>query len=77
VRAGTAVPTASRVPFLFCLKDSIQMWQLIGTGTTLAPTGWTRDGNGTFTATGVNAQLGIYQKLGTRNEGVMSTSDAY
>jgi hypothetical protein len=53
------------------------MWQLIGTGTTLAPTGWTRDGNGTFTATGVNAQLGIYQKLGTRNGGELLSSDAY
>ena len=59
------------------LKDSIQSWQLSVNGQTLIPTGWSRDGNGTFSPTGVNAQTGVYQKLGTRNGGEVLTSDAY
>lgn len=62
------------------LKDSIQSWQLTGSGTgstTLIPMGWTRDSNGTFTPSNVSAQLGIYQKLGSRNGGEALSSDAY
>jgi len=59
------------------LKDSIQTWQLNVTGQTFIPAGFTRDGNGTFNSTGVNGQLGIYQKLSTRNGGDVVSSDAY
>jgi len=59
------------------LKDSIQTWQLIATGQTLIPAGFSRDSNGTFTATGPNAQLGVYQKLSTRNGGEVISADSY
>ena len=37
----------------------------------------TTDSNGTFTATGPNAQLGVYQKLSTRNGNEVVSSDSY
>ncbi len=58
------------------LKDSIQSWQLIPTGSNLYPAGFTRDGNNTFQA-GVGAQIGVYQKLGSRNGGEVTSSDSY
>jgi len=61
------------------LKDSIQSWQLIVNGQTqtIIPAGFTQDSNGTFTATGPNAQLGVYQKLSTRNGNEVVSSDSY
>jgi prepilin-type N-terminal cleavage/methylation domain-containing protein/prepilin-type processing-associated H-X9-DG protein len=58
------------------VKDSIQSWQLITTGQTLIPVGFTRDGNGTFLS-GPTAQFGIYQKLSTRNGGEVISADSY
>lgn len=59
------------------LKDSIQSWQLIVNGQNLIPAGFTRDSYGTFTATGPSAQLGVYQKLSTRNGNEVVSSDSY
>jgi len=59
------------------LKDSIQSWQLIVNGQTITPAGFKQDSYGTFTATGPNAQLGVYQKLSTRNGNEVVSSDSY
>ncbi len=59
------------------LKDSIQSWQYTVNGQTIIPVGFTRDGNGTFTSTGVNGQFGVYQKLSSRNGGEAVSSDSY
>jgi len=59
------------------IKETIQSWQLIANGSTLVPAGFNQDSNGTFTATGPNAQLGVYQKLSTRNGNEVVSSDSY
>ncbi|MGC1720655.1 MAG: DUF1559 domain-containing protein [Isosphaeraceae bacterium] len=66
------------------IKETIQSWQLINgptpvpaNGSTLVPAGFNQDSNGTFTATGPNAQLGVYQKLSTRNGNEVVSSDSY
>ena len=61
------------------LKETIQSWQLIVNGQTqtIIPAGFTQDSYGTFTATGPNAQLGVYQKLSTRNGNEVVSSDSY
>lgn len=59
------------------LKDSIQSWQLIVNGQIITPAGFKQDSYGTFTATGPNAQLGVYQKLSTRNGNEVVSSDSY
>ncbi len=46
-------------------------------GSTLVPAGFTQDSYGTFTATGPNAQLGVYQKLSTRNGNDVVSADSY
>ena len=59
------------------IKETIQSWQLIANGSTLVPAGFNQDSNGTFTATGPSAQLGVYQKLSTRNGNEVVSSDSY
>jgi prepilin-type processing-associated H-X9-DG protein len=59
------------------LKDSIQSWQLVKNGANLVPAGFTMASNGTFTPTSTAAQLGVYQKLATRNGGEAVSSDQY
>ena len=69
--------------FAFCdgsvkfLKDSISTWQLVQTGGNLVPAGFTMASNGTFTASGPNAKLGVYQQLSTRNGGEVVSADQY
>ena len=58
------------------IKETIQSWQLIVNGQTIIPAGFTQDSYGTFTAT-PNAQLGVYQKLSTRNGNEVVSSDSY
>jgi prepilin-type processing-associated H-X9-DG protein len=59
------------------LKDTIQTWQLNFNGQTAIPNGFTINSNGTFIPTGPNAQLGVYQKLSTRNGGEVISADSY
>ncbi len=59
------------------LKETIQSWQLITNGSTLVPAGFTIDATGQFIPSGPSAQLGVYQKLSTRNGNDMVSSDSY
>jgi prepilin-type processing-associated H-X9-DG protein len=63
------------------LKETIQSWQLIASGSTLVPlvpAGFTIDkATGQFIPSGPNAQLGVYQKLSTRNGNEVVSSDSY
>jgi prepilin-type N-terminal cleavage/methylation domain-containing protein/prepilin-type processing-associated H-X9-DG protein len=59
------------------LKDSIDSWPLIaGADRTLIPSGWTRDGSGTYIP-GPGARIGVYQALSSRNGGEAISADAY
>jgi prepilin-type N-terminal cleavage/methylation domain-containing protein/prepilin-type processing-associated H-X9-DG protein len=63
------------------IKDSIQSWQLVQSGSnsggTMTPFGFTMNQYGTFIPNAPNAQLGVYQKLSTRNGGEVISSDSY
>ena len=59
------------------LKDTIQSWQLIANGSTLVPAGFTINATGQFIPSGPSAQLGVYQKLSTRNGNEVVSSDSY
>ena len=59
------------------IKETIQSWQLIANGPTLVPAGFTINATGQFIPSGPNAQLGVYQKLSTRNGNEVVSSDSY
>ncbi len=62
------------------LKETIQSWQLIASGSTLVPlvpAGFTINATGQFIPSGPSAQLGVYQKLSTRNGNDVVSSDSY
>ena len=59
------------------LKETIQSWQLIANGSTLVPAGFTINATGQFIPSGPSAQLGVYQKLSTRNGNEVVSSDSY
>jgi prepilin-type processing-associated H-X9-DG protein len=59
------------------LKESIDCWPLEpGAEGTLIPSGWTRDGSGTFIP-GPGARPGVYQALSSRNGGEAISADPY
>jgi len=63
------------------IKDTIQSWQLIASGSALVPlvpAGFTiNNATGQFIPSGPSAQLGVYQKLSTRNGNDVVSSDSY
>ena len=62
------------------IKETIQSWQLIASGSTLVPlvpAGFTINATGQFIPSGPSAQLGVYQKLSTRNGNEVVSSDSY
>jgi prepilin-type N-terminal cleavage/methylation domain-containing protein/prepilin-type processing-associated H-X9-DG protein len=60
------------------LKDTIDSWTLVPNSNGFAaPAGFTTDANGTFTATGPHAKVGVYQALSTRNGGEVISADSY
>ncbi len=59
------------------IKETIQSWQLIANGSTLVPAGFTINATGQFIPSGPSAQLGVYQKLSTRNGNEVVSSDSY
>ena len=59
------------------LKETIQSWQLIANGQTLVPAGFTINATGQFIPSGPTAQLGVYQKVSTRNGNEVVSSDSY
>ena len=59
------------------IKETIQSWQLIANGSTLVPAGFTINATGPFIPSGPSAQLGVYQKLSTRNGNEVVSSDSY
>jgi prepilin-type processing-associated H-X9-DG protein len=60
------------------LKDTIDSWQLsVVSNGFRCPTGFTADQYGTFTSTGRNARIGVYQALSTRNGGEVISADSY
>ncbi|MGZ5977642.1 MAG: H-X9-DG-CTERM domain-containing protein, partial [Isosphaeraceae bacterium] len=63
------------------IKETIQSWQLITNGSTpvptLVPAGFTINATGQFIPSGSSAQLGVYQKLSTRNGNEVVSSDSY
>src|SRR5208337_2262500 len=59
------------------IKETIQSWQLIASGPTLVPAGFTINATGQFIPSGPSAQLGVYQKLSTRNGNEVVSSDSY
>ena len=59
------------------IKETIQSWQLIANGSTLVPAGFTINATGQFIPSGPSAQLGVYQKLSTRNGNDVVSSDSY
>jgi len=59
------------------IRDTIQSWQLVANGSTLVPAGYTISAAGQFIPSGPNAQLGVYQKLSTRNGNDVVSSDSY
>ncbi|MGA9923919.1 MAG: H-X9-DG-CTERM domain-containing protein, partial [Isosphaeraceae bacterium] len=60
------------------IKETIQSWQQIANGPTLVPAGFTiNNATGQFIPSGPSAQLGVYQKLSTRNGNDVVSSDSY
>jgi prepilin-type N-terminal cleavage/methylation domain-containing protein/prepilin-type processing-associated H-X9-DG protein len=59
------------------LKETINSWQLIANGQTVTPAGFTQTPVGQFLPAAMNAQLGVYQKLSTRNGNDIVSADSY